>query len=72
MKTIEVYKTNVNQISTAKLILDEIRRSHPNCDSSFDLEDCNNVLRVEDSSGVNSSRIEEILQNYGFWADTLL
>ncbi len=72
MKTIEVYKTNVDEVSSAKLILAEIRESHPNSDPSFDLDDCDRVLRIEDSSGINRSAIEEILQNYGFHADSLL
>lgn len=72
MKTIEVYKTDVHEVSTARMILDEIRRSHPNSDPSFDLEDCDNVLRIEDTSGVDSSVIVEILQNHGFRLDSLL
>lgn len=72
MNTIEVYKTNVEEISRARMILDEIRKSHPDCDPSFDLEDCDNVLRIEDTSGVNRSIIEEIIQNHGFYLDSLL
>lgn len=72
MKTIEVYKTNVNELSSASAILEEIKSTHPNSDPSFDLEDCDNVLRVEDTSGVDSSVIEEIIQNHGFHSDTLL
>lgn len=72
MKTIEVYKTNVNKLSSARAILEEIRNTHPNSDPSFDLEDCDNVLRIEDKSGVDGSIIEEIIQNHGFRLDTLL
>ena len=72
MKTIVVFKTDVDEISSAKIILDEIRKSHPNSDSGFDLDDCDNVLRIEDFSGINRSTIEEILQNRGFHADSLL
>lgn len=72
MKTIEIYKTNVNELSSAMVILEEIKNTHPNSDPSFDLEDCDNVLRIEDASGVDKSVIEEILQNHGFRLDTLL
>lgn len=72
MKTIEVYKTNVDEISSARMILDEIRKSHPNSEPSFDLEDCDNVLRIKDSSGVDRSIIEDIIQNHGFYLDSLL
>lgn len=72
MNTIEVYKTNVNKPQSARSILEEIRRTHPTCDPSFDLEDCDNVLRIEDSSGVNHSVITKIFQNHGFYLDSLL
>lgn len=72
MKTIEVYRTNVEEVSSAKMILDEIRQSHPNSDPSFDLEDCDKVLRIEDSSGINHIKIKEIIQNHGFYLDSLL
>jgi hypothetical protein len=72
MKTIEVYKTNVDESSIAELILEEIRESHPNSEPSFDLEDCDNVLRIEDTSGVDRSIIEEIIQNHGFNLDSLI
>ncbi|MDX1642669.1 MAG: hypothetical protein R3220_13285 [Balneolaceae bacterium] len=72
MKTIEVYKTNVNKLSSASVILEEIRQTHPNSDPSFDLEDCDKVLRVEDSSGVDNSVIQEIIRSHGFQIDTLL
>lgn len=72
MKTIEVYKTNFDEVSSAKMILEEIRESHPESDPSFDLDDCDKVLRIEDSSGVNRSIIEEIIQNHGFYLDSLL
>ena len=72
MKTIEVYKTNVDEISSAKIILDEILESHPNSDPSFDLEDCDKVLRIEDSSGINSLEIKKIIINHGFNVDSLL
>lgn len=72
MKIIEVYKTNVDESSSAKMILDEIRESHPNSDPSFDLDDCDKVLRIEDSSGINHVKIEEIVQTHGFYLDSLL
>jgi hypothetical protein len=72
MKMIELYKTNVDERSSARMILNEIRETHPNSDPSFDLEDSAKVLRVEDSSGINSIKIEEIMQNHGFYLVSLL
>lgn len=72
MKTIEVYKTNVNEPRSANAILEEIRKTHPNSDPSFDLEDCDSVLRIEDTSGVDNTKVREIIQNHGFYLDSLL
>jgi hypothetical protein len=48
---IYVYKTTVQSaadaISITNLILNEI----PSCDISFDLDDCDNVLRIESNNG---------------------
>lgn len=59
MRTIEVYKTNVNEPSSARAILEDIIRTHPKSDPIFDLENCDNVLRIEGSSGVDRSKIEK-------------
>lgn len=72
MKTIEVYKTNVYERSSARMILDEIRESHPKTDPIFDLEGCDKILRIEDSSSINSLIIEEINQNNGYHLNSLL
>lgn len=72
MKTIEVYKTNVDERSSVRMILNEIRESHLNSDPIFDLEDCDKVLRIEDSFSINSLIIEEINQNHGYHLNSLL
>lgn len=66
MEAVGVYKTDVDDKSKAKKILSEIRRVLPGSDPSFDLEDCDKVLRVENhSSGVDKSKIKKILKTYG-------
>ncbi len=47
---IVVYKTDVSDSVLAVRILDELRKNLPGCDASFDLSDCDNVLRVEHST----------------------
>lgn len=72
MKTIEVYKTDINERSKADTILDKIRRNLPGSDPSIDLEDCDNVLRVENPlSGINESQIRQILSDYGYKMEVL-
>jgi hypothetical protein len=73
MEMVKVYKTNVNEHSRAKLIMEAIRKKLPGSDPSFDLEDCDKVLRVECQAGnINESEIRGILKNYGYQIESLL
>lgn len=73
MNSVKVYKTNLDNRETAKSILEEIRKTQPGSDPSFDLEDCDNVLRVENSiTDVNESGLNEILKNHGYNMEVLL
>lgn len=66
MCTVKVFKTNVDEPSKAKSILNAIRENLPGSDPSFDLEDCDNVLRVECYTGkFKEQDIQAILANYG-------
>lgn len=47
LSNIKVYRTNVMERSKAQDILDKIRLYIPDSKPSFDLEDCDKVLRVE-------------------------
>lgn len=72
MKMIGVYKTNVDNKLKAKSILDEIRRKLPGSDPSFDLSDCDNVLRIENRiSGVEDTGIKKILESHGYKMEPL-
>lgn len=70
---VKVYKTNVNEHSRAKLIMEAIRNTLPGSDPSFDLEDCDKVLRVESRNGnINENEIIGILKKYGYQIKSLL
>lgn len=70
---VKVYKTDVDEHSKAKMILDAIRKTLPGSDPSFDLEDCDKVLRVEHvTSEINERNIRKILQGYGYDMEKLL
>ncbi len=67
MRTVEVFKTNVLNKRAAKIILEEIGMNAPHYKCNFDLEDCDKVLRIENSSGnVDSQLIFEILEKNNF------
>ncbi len=44
---IEVFKTNVYELHQSKNILSEIKKKYPDLKVNFDLEDIDNILRVE-------------------------
>ena len=67
MNMVEVFKTNVGSKRAAKVILEEIGLHQPGYKCNFDLEDCDKVLRIENTGGsVNAHLIFEILQNNNF------
>lgn len=67
---VEVFKTNVNTEYYAEKITDILKRSFPGCKISFDLEDCDRVLRIE---GITSgtSRIQDLVNGFGFFCEVL-
>ncbi|MEO8795152.1 MAG: hypothetical protein ABI390_06760 [Daejeonella sp.] len=46
---VEVFKTNVNTWRRANFILDLIHQQFKTCEANFDLDDRDNILRVESS-----------------------
>lgn len=61
---IEVFKTNITKASVARCILRELLEHSPQASISFDLEDCDRVLRVENCT-VNPTAIIQILEKNG-------
>lgn len=72
MKTVGVFKTDIDDHTKAESILAEIRRHLPESDPSLDFEDCDKVLRVESqTTSVNEGKIENILNSYGYTMEVL-
>jgi hypothetical protein len=44
---VEVFRTNVRHKRKAKMLLNILSKQFPLCSINFDLEDCDNILRVE-------------------------
>ena len=73
MKSIGVYKTDVDNVSEARMLLEEIRCTLPGSDPSFDLDDCDNVLRIEyESPSTNHKKIAVIFERLGYELEPLL
>lgn len=72
MQSIAVYKTTVESQGVAESITCSIRRQFPDYDVSFDLDDCDKVLRVENGDGsVDGKKIQTILKSYGYRMEKL-
>ena len=69
---VEVFKTNVNYLLDAEILVREIHRTFPSYSASFDLEDCDRILRVECvGSDVKSEQIISLLDHFNFSAEIL-
>lgn len=68
---IEVFKTNVQEQRQAKILVEEINR-HFNYEANFDLDDCDNILRVKYyGDEIQSSMLVNLLNEHGFLAEVL-
>jgi len=68
---IEVFKTNVNDVDQAKMLIDQIHETF-SYEANFDLQDCDRILRVKCKTGVvHASALIRLLHDVGFQAEVL-
>jgi hypothetical protein len=69
---VEVFKTNVTEHTDAKMLVTEIHARFVDYYANFDLDDCDNVLRIKCTSGsVPSDPLIALLKQFGFEAEVL-
>ncbi|WP_139924911.1 hypothetical protein [Hymenobacter sp. DG01] len=69
---VEVFKTNVRGRRHARRLLTRIHATFQTYRASFDLENCDRILRVENTRGsVHPSGLIQLLQEAGFQAEVL-
>jgi len=69
---IEVFKTNVRHRAIANMLIDRIHETRPHYKATFDLEDCDRILRVKSSTNeLEPQVLITILQEFGFQAEVL-
>ncbi|HZX73390.1 MAG TPA: hypothetical protein VFE57_03155 [Cyclobacteriaceae bacterium] len=69
---VEVFKTNVHDEQHARLIIEEIHRSFMNYKATFDLEDCDRILRIQCDYGlVEAPLLVTLIDNLGYKAEVL-
>jgi hypothetical protein len=67
---VEVFKTNVRKLNTAKELMEKLLLHFPDTKINFDLGDCDKILRVE-GDHVPSAKIIEFLHSYGYQLELL-
>ena len=69
---IEVFKTNVENHDQAKMLIEEIHRNFAGYKANFDLQDCDNILRVKSvTESIESKCLINFLKDFGFAAEIL-
>ena len=69
---IEVFNTNVRTEEQANLLLEQFQKEYQTYKINFDLEDCDNILRVECHNGhIDVNGILGIVKEFGFSAAIL-
>jgi hypothetical protein len=62
---VEVFKTDVEQVNVANQIIQKLLEYFPESKINFDLDDCDNILRVEGKI-ICIERIIEVMNSNGF------
>lgn len=69
---VEVFKTNVEDSDHASWIIDCIGKRFSNYTANFDLEDCDNILRVKCMDApIESQAIINLVHDSGYYAEIL-
>ncbi|TLU96935.1 hypothetical protein FEM55_03420 [Dyadobacter sediminis] len=69
---VEIFKTNVESNDQAHLLIEQINRIFTGYQASFDLEDCDRILRISFTEGmVQSECLIRLLHDFGFYAEIL-
>ncbi len=69
---VEVFKTNIENDKQAKFVLNHIHEAYPEYSANFDLDDCDNILRVEcHTHSVSADALIALLKIFGFTAEVL-
>lgn len=71
-KMVEVFKTNVNCPEHANMLITQICKVFIDYRVNFDLDDCDNVMRVESlTEKTHAGMLINLLKESGFYAEVL-
>jgi hypothetical protein len=67
MKIVKVFKTDVRDQTTAKQIAKQLESYFEESRINFDLDDCDNILRIESRhSVIGDLEIQELVTKWGY------
>ena len=69
---VEVFRTNVSNREEANKLITQIQNQHGEYQATFDLDDCDRILRIHcHASEVHSHHLIELLNANGYHAEIL-
>jgi hypothetical protein len=69
---IEVFKTDVTERHIANMLVDRIHAIFRHYKANFDLDDCDNILRIKSNEdAVQNASLISLLQEFGYSAEAL-
>ncbi len=69
---VEVFRTNIQTEKEADFILEELQKAFPDCFINFDLEDCENILRMEtEDRTIDAAPFIALVKKHGFAIEIL-
>lgn len=69
---VEVFKTSVQSVEEETLLLDKLQKEFSYYKINFDLEDCDNILRIESIDNIiDPNPIIKLVRYYGFDIEVL-
>lgn len=68
---VEVFKTDVRDPGQAGVLTEQIRKTFTGYEATFDLEDCDRILRVKSPAGVDVPVVIRVLSDLGCRAEVL-
>lgn len=72
MKIVKVFKTNVQDYLAAGHIILALEQTFSHCRINFDLNDCDNILRMESPQGsIDEAEIRLIILECGYHCEPL-
>lgn len=68
---VEVFRTNVQEVSVSEMIIKKLLVCYPESCVTFDLDDCDKVLRIKNET-VCVQQVIALLNDFGYYCDVLI